>query len=260
MKEIAKYIGYYLLVYVFALAICGFFQYKVECQSELIICNFSADIFNKILTTTAYLVTPVVAIVAFLSWKHQKNFQTSYSFLDNAIKELFNFNKDLEEVCIIFIEINDDYKKDKTYHFVHSIFRKELQIEDRNLNDFYFNIKQYAKFNNDKNFENRIDEYYKISNAILFTNKHLKDECYSNIYEIILKDHSKNWYDEEVNYVMKPTNPTIIKLEKWMNLLIDRMTRVYQENGKILSYQELIEKESKLNLEIVNYMMEKMKA
>mgnify|MGYP003492231018 CR=1 FL=1 len=72
MKEIEKYIGYYLLVYLVVLAICGFFQYMSVCQGKSLFCAFSMDGINTIITTTAYVLTPIVAIIGFQSWKNYR--------------------------------------------------------------------------------------------------------------------------------------------------------------------------------------------
>ncbi|MDY6459703.1 MULTISPECIES: hypothetical protein [Acinetobacter] len=85
MKEIEKYIGYYLLVYLVVLAFCGFFQYMYECQGQSLSCAFSKDGFNTIITTTAYVLTPIVAIIGFLSWKKQHN----KNIISNAAIEIW---------------------------------------------------------------------------------------------------------------------------------------------------------------------------
>lgn len=73
MKDIEKYIGYYLLVYLGVLSVCGFFQYMAVCQGKTLECAFSMNGINTIITTTAYVVTPIVAIIGFMSWKSQHN-------------------------------------------------------------------------------------------------------------------------------------------------------------------------------------------
>jgi len=74
-KEIEKYVGLYLLVYVAVLAVCGFFQYMAVCQGKSLACAFDMEGMNIIITTTAYVLTPIVAIIGFLSWKDQHNRQ-----------------------------------------------------------------------------------------------------------------------------------------------------------------------------------------
>ena len=65
MKEIEKYIGYYLFTYLFVLAVCGFFQYMYKCQGQSLSCAFSLQGISTIITTTAYVLTPMVAIIGF---------------------------------------------------------------------------------------------------------------------------------------------------------------------------------------------------
>lgn len=81
MKDIEKYIGYYLLVYISVLALFGFFQYVAVCQGESLKCAFSVDGVNEIITTTAYVLTPIVAIIGFQSWRHQETYKKSLEIL-----------------------------------------------------------------------------------------------------------------------------------------------------------------------------------
>lgn len=82
MKEIEKYVGYYLLVYIYVLLICGFFQYMAVCQGKSLECNFSITGINTILITTAAVTTPIVAIVGFLSWRDQEAFKKTRELLE----------------------------------------------------------------------------------------------------------------------------------------------------------------------------------
>ncbi len=94
MKEIEKYIGYYLLVYLVVLAFCGFFQYMYECQGQSLSCAFSKDGFNTIITTTAYVLTPIVAIIGFTSWKKQEQYDLEKQYAEiilNNIDEIRSY-------------------------------------------------------------------------------------------------------------------------------------------------------------------------
>jgi len=82
MKEIEKYVGYYLLVYICVLIICGFFQYFAVCQGKSLECNFSMIGINTILTTTAAVTTPIIAIIGFLSWRNQETFKKTRELLE----------------------------------------------------------------------------------------------------------------------------------------------------------------------------------
>ena len=94
IEEIEKYIGYYLLVYLVVLAFCGFFQYMYECQGQALSCALSKDGFNTIITTTAYVLTPIVAIIGFTSWKKQKQYDLEKQYAEiilNNIDEIRSY-------------------------------------------------------------------------------------------------------------------------------------------------------------------------
>lgn len=86
MKEVEKYVGYYLGVYIAVLAICGFFQYFYYCQGQSLTCAVSMHRLNTITTTTAYVLTPIVAIIGFLNWKIEKQ----YDLEKNQAEKLIN--------------------------------------------------------------------------------------------------------------------------------------------------------------------------
>lgn len=73
MKDIEKYVWYYIFIYIFVLSIFAFFQYIAVCNGESLNCKVYWSDVKDILQTTAYIVTPVIAIVAFISWKDQHN-------------------------------------------------------------------------------------------------------------------------------------------------------------------------------------------
>lgn len=82
MSKIEKYVGYYLLVYLLVLSFCAFFQYFSVCQGKSLECIIKLDGMNTIITTTAYVLTPIVAIIGFLSWKNQKVGEKNIETLD----------------------------------------------------------------------------------------------------------------------------------------------------------------------------------
>lgn len=93
MKKVEKYIGYYLLVYVAVLAICGFFQYLAICQGKSLECNFSLNGINTILTTTSYVLTPIIAIIGFHSWRNQEAYKKSQDLLNSIIDKVRELSK-----------------------------------------------------------------------------------------------------------------------------------------------------------------------
>lgn len=103
MKEIEKYVGYYLLVYICVLIICGFFQYFAVCQGKSLECNFSMIGINTIITTTAYVVTPIVAMIGFISWKSQHNIKLHSSYAQEVLKNY-------EHVFDLILSFNNIHK------------------------------------------------------------------------------------------------------------------------------------------------------
>jgi hypothetical protein len=103
MKEVEKYVGLYLLVYFTVLVICGFFQYVAVCQGKSLECSFSMSGINTIITTTAYVLTPIVAIIGFLSWKSQHNIKI---YSDYANEVLIKY----EQVFDLMLNINKLHK------------------------------------------------------------------------------------------------------------------------------------------------------
>jgi hypothetical protein len=260
MKETEKHIGNYLLVYFVVLFICGFFQYMAICQGKSLECAFSMSGINTIVTTTAYVLTPIVAIIAIISWKHQKNFQTGLDFLDKSSLSIFNFNRDIELICKKILEINSDYT-DKNFNIMHSIFREKISLTDDNLKVFYCHITQYTNFNEDFEFQKVVEEFYEISNELLFTNKYLVDEYYLKAYEILKNTNKTKWYDEKIVYLSTGKNQTYKELDYYMNIFHTTInSKIYVYDKVEYNYEELYKKYKNLYSKISTYIMENMKA
>lgn len=69
------------------------------CQGKSLECSFSMNGINTIITTTAYVLTPIVAIIGFLSWKNQHNTKM-YSDYANEVLKIY------EQVFDLLININ----------------------------------------------------------------------------------------------------------------------------------------------------------
>lgn len=84
-KKIEKYICYYLLVYVAVLFACGFFQYLAVCQGKSLECAFSMSGINNIITTTSYVLTPIIAIIGFMTWRNQEEYKKSQDLIESIL-------------------------------------------------------------------------------------------------------------------------------------------------------------------------------
>lgn len=136
MKEIEKYVGYYLLVYICVLIVCGFFQYMTICQGKSLQCNFSIDGINKILTITATILTPIIAIIGFLLWRNQETYKKSQQLIELILDKTR--------------ELHTSWHKSREYDgfslFQHYCARRIIGIDySENLESFQKIIKKMKK-------------------------------------------------------------------------------------------------------------------
>ncbi|BFM76477.1 hypothetical protein DLI66_02910 [Acinetobacter baumannii] len=191
MKQIEKYVGYYFLAYLFVLILCGFFQYFTVCQGKSLECNFSIGGINKILTTTATVLTPIIAIIGYLSWRNQETYKKSQELIDLCIDKIrdlqisWHESREYGEVSrfqyylargILGTENLDDVK----------LFHNELEKNNKNiklLDDLVFLIdKLYHEIKNDFTaLENAID------NVEYMLNKNLEDLLVFHQQLVIIK-------------------------------------------------------------------------
>lgn len=156
MKEIKKYVGYYLLVYLVVLAICGFFQYMSVCQGHFFSCAVSMSGINTIVTTTAYVLTPIVAIIGFLNWKQQHN---KLILADEAKKLLIAINDDIRA----FTDISSFFRnQDQGLNFK-DVYNDDISKYIKNLSENSSKIMSKSmilyELNNDYDFFNIRNEY-----------------------------------------------------------------------------------------------------
>jgi hypothetical protein len=93
IKKSKKQIGIYLLVYLVILVICGVFQFFVNCQAQYSICLFETDNLNTIVTTTSYVLTPLIAIIGFQSWREAENYKNAHKTVEAMLDSTRNIQK-----------------------------------------------------------------------------------------------------------------------------------------------------------------------
>ncbi|WP_151956117.1 hypothetical protein [Acinetobacter guillouiae] len=143
VSEILIYIGLYLLAYVFVLALCGGIQYFTECQNKSLSCSFDMTGFNTIVITTSYVLTPIVAIIGFLSWKRQHNKQT----ISQLSKEAYELLSSQNLLAFYYISyICESYKVDD----VNNQIRHDLITRTNNTFDL---IRLICKITNNTKLE-----------------------------------------------------------------------------------------------------------
>lgn len=161
MKEIEKYVGYYLLVYLIVLATFGFFQYFYHCQGESLQCSFNLNRLNAIITTTAYVLTPIVAIIGFANWKEQNKHNKIQEIVISFYKRISNLRKN-----IVRLKLDKTLVHLENYHHLEPLNFKN-KIEDLRLE---YNLRL-----------NRLrNEYDEVNNELslleFYANQKIKDE------------------------------------------------------------------------------------
>lgn len=141
------------------LAFCGLFQYISICQGQSLLCAVSSDGLVKILTVTAYVLTPIVAIIGFLSWKNQHN---KLVLAGEAKKLLIAINDDIRvftDICSFFrrqdqsLNFQDVYDENISQYIKNlsanasKIMSESLILYELNEDSEFFNIRnQYSLF------------------------------------------------------------------------------------------------------------------
>lgn len=97
MKETYKYIGWYLLVYVILILIYGLVQLFTICTDmQGYECNFSETKILAFLTVVAYILTPIVAILGFQSWRKQYKYQNQKDRFNKLFESCLRLNSEIK--------------------------------------------------------------------------------------------------------------------------------------------------------------------
>lgn len=197
MKEIEKYVGLYLLVYFAVLIICGFFQYISVCQGKSLQCAFSMTGINTIITTTAYVITPVVAIIGFLSWKSQHNIKV-YTDYANEVLKLYEQTFDL----IININKLHKYTEGKILSLDNQVITAEVKnkrveelIEDMRIS-FYKELREIEAMM-DKLIQKSVFLGYLVPDSIPVTERSTRLKKELEIIKNCLNEVSQN---QQISY------------------------------------------------------------
>lgn len=97
MKETYKYIGLYLLAYVVLILIYGLVQQLNICTDmQGYECNFSETKILAFLTVVAYILTPIVAILGFQSWRKQYKYQNQKDRFNKLFESCLRLNSEIK--------------------------------------------------------------------------------------------------------------------------------------------------------------------
>lgn len=170
-KEIEKYVGLYLMVYIAVLVVCGFFQYMAVCQGKSLDCAFSMSKTNTIITTTSYVLTPIIAIIGFINWKVQYNIQLEKDDLKSIKLKVIKFKELMQYFDVHFRDLYTDIIKNNNSDFNEMLVdyednKHELAQKRRSLSDI--SMKYYSALENSITFEKNDKElddiYQKLNN------------------------------------------------------------------------------------------------
>lgn len=177
-KEIIKYIIIYLLVYLILSLIYGGIQRVLICTDMYgFDCTFNEVKFLAFLTVLSYVLTPIVAIIGFISWREQHNKKIQNEIIQTAINDL-NFCRVQLDCFILALFSNAEVnpkecdklpesitpqlflKIDASFHDYIKSFYMSTSTLDVALNSFENKYKQYDKNIGTYQYENGMIQIY----------------------------------------------------------------------------------------------------
>ncbi|QOW44425.1 MULTISPECIES: hypothetical protein [Acinetobacter] len=200
--DVIKYILIYLLIYVVMVIGYGVLQnYYVCTDMNGFTCNFNEQKLLNFLTVVSYILTPLVAIIGFLSWKNQHNKHIQNEIIQTAINEL-NFCRVQLDCFILNLFSNSEInpkecdkipetinpqlflRVDSSFHDYIKSFYMSTSALDVALNSFHNSFKKYDKETGTYHYEIKtIQQYMEISYKI------------KNLGQIILHEYQSHYLD-----------------------------------------------------------------
>lgn len=151
----SKKILLYSLIYLSTYLLILIFQWGYVCNFEISsTCNLNSDTLKTILQTSAPVITPLVIIWGYFSWKEQELYKTSTELLSTC----------LSQTNIIF----KAWKKSRDYSNVYSRFSA---YHFREMYPITHEVLDSTEISNSE--LNRIKEVYLLVNDLYFTLNHL---------------------------------------------------------------------------------------
>lgn len=128
-KEVKKYIGWYLFVYVVVLLIYGVVQNLSICVNmEGFECNISESKILAFLTVIAYILTPIVAIVGFLNWRKQYKYQNQKERFTKLFESVFKLNSEIKILRSRDISIRSINPNETTFDYQENYLDKKYEL------------------------------------------------------------------------------------------------------------------------------------
>jgi DNA repair ATPase RecN len=167
----------YLLSYCLIVLICTIFQWGYECDFEFSTCLINTEKLNAILQTSATIITPIVVIWGYFTWREQEVYKTSKEIMasiltqTNAIYKAWKNSRNyldtysrfdtycLKDIISISPEIleNSELSK-KELERIRGVYAL--------LSDLYFSLNHLHIVNKKLNLDNIFDAVDTISNEL----------------------------------------------------------------------------------------------
>lgn len=199
----------YLSAYLVVLVLWGLFDYTKLCGKDFSICFLNSERLNTIITTTSYVLAPMVAIVGFQSWRHQEKYKKQQEILELILDK----TKELNYAWHMTREHGDEsiFQEYRMKNFIpitpdHSATSK---VEQKILDTF--------------NLFNELD--FLLTKFFINSNLDMKeiDECAGNIHQIL-----KNTQDDFYSFIHQlnfPESKVHRNTEEEMQIICDRLDR-----------------------------------
>lgn len=232
-KEIEKYIWYYLGVYIVVLLTFAAFQYFGECDGESLNCKTNWEKVKDILQTTAYMLTPIVAIIGFYAWKEEKEYEKEYDKVDDILKTISSMESQLKTYTGYLKFLNTTLKEESN-----------LIIYDENTIDLSF----HKTFNEDFNYKIKILNSFSSNRDLVKLSSEYHDKICQNIsiplqkilstYFIAVRNIKANQPKFSVVGI-KLDNELYNYLFKQTNLNCEDLLKLMQKNQSELQHLDL---------------------
>jgi hypothetical protein len=212
-KNIFSSVIIYLSAYVAVLILCALYDYTKLCNAEFDTCVLNFEYLNTIITTTSYVLAPLIAIVGFQSWKHHEHYKKQQEILELISDK----TKDLNYVWRMTREHGDDsifqnYRMKN--HIPIIIDTLAISKVEQKIRDAFYSF-------------NELD--FLLTKFFINSNLDMKeiDECAKNIHEIL--DSTNNDFYSFIHQINFPDSKIHEKTEEEMQVICDKLDRYCNE-------------------------------
>lgn len=246
MKETYKYIGWYLFVYVVLILIYGLVQLFTICTDmQGYECNFSETKILAFLTVVAYILTPIVAILGFQSWRKQYKYQNQKDRFNKLFESCLRLNSEIKILRVRDISVRKINPNETLLDY-------EQNYLDKNYEDYLDRIAGLERIyeeclNHISILEFTLDTKMNGLKKIIHSHQNIYEKCRYN-YKLYLDIVNTNQYN-----CLRDTYHTVFSYRKEMIDLQKIEDKIERENKYEISItQKLIRMTDRINKYIRN--------